>query len=345
MKKENKVKKEKNKTKTIILKNLIGFIIGVITAFSISVIAATYFPSNQTTYDNSVSGLKSENVQDAIDELYGVCFPPPPATDTITDLLPSNPDELYKDEHGDIRYYGANPNNYVSFNNELWRIIGVIDGKIKIIRNEKLTPVTTDTQNGSSVTIGTSSGFYWNKVQQSGKNYNNWENSTLQNYLNGTYYNGIKEPYKNMISTNETFYLGGPTSSNYQTLTAKGYYDVERSNSVYSGNPTSTTQSIGLMYPSDYGYAAGSSCLSTELYYYDGGCKNSDYLSIGVIEWLQAPIASYSSIATSLYSSGFVYDYINVRDNSLAVRPVLYLTSTTQITGGNGSQSNPFTLE
>ncbi len=113
-----------------IKKNLIGFIIGVITTFNISVIAATYFPSNQTTYDNTNTELKSENVQDAIDELYGVCFPPKSASDTITDLLPSNSDELYKDEHGDIRYYGATPNNYVSFNNELWRIIGVIDGKI-----------------------------------------------------------------------------------------------------------------------------------------------------------------------------------------------------------------------
>ena len=56
-----------------IKKNLIGFVIGVITTLSISVIAATYFPSNQTTYDNSVSGLQSTNVQDAIDELYGVC--------------------------------------------------------------------------------------------------------------------------------------------------------------------------------------------------------------------------------------------------------------------------------
>ena len=120
----------KEKIKKIIFGYLPGFVLGVITAISISVIAATYFPSNQTTYDNSVSGLQSTNVQDAIDELYGVCFPPtPPATDTITDLLPSNPDELYKDEHGDIRYYGATPNNYVSFNNELWRIIGVIDGK------------------------------------------------------------------------------------------------------------------------------------------------------------------------------------------------------------------------
>ncbi len=302
-----------------IKKNIIGFIIGVVTAISISVIAATYFPSNQTTYDNSVSGLKSENVQDAIDELYGVCFPPK-GSDTITDLLPNNPDELYKDEHGDIRYYGKNPNNYVSFNNELWRILGVIDGKIKIIRNESIGDMQ------------------WNSTRN-----NNWNNASLKSYLNGEYYNSIDGTYKNMISE-ETYYLGGATQDNYQTLTASGYYNAERDSSqVYSGNPASTTQYIGLMYPSDYGYAAGSSCLSTALGNYNSSCKNSDYLFSRVDEWLQAPNAGSSYFAAYLLSTGFVNANRHVT-NSIVVRPVLYLTSETQITGGDGSQGNPFQL-
>ena len=301
---------------------LIGFVIGVITTFSISVIAATYFPSNQTIYDNSVSGLQSTNVQDAIDELYGVCFPPTlPAIDTITNLLPSNPDELYKDEHGDIRYYGANPNNYVSFNNELWRILGVIDGKIKIIRNESIGNMA------------------WASNRE-----NNWDNASLKSYLNNEYYNSIKDAYRNMISE-ETYYLGGPTRSNQTTLTASGYYNAERDSSqVYSGNPASTKQYIGLMYPSDYGYAAGSSCLSTALYRYDNGCKNSDYLFSGVNEWLQAPYASYSRYAAYLGSTGYVFTNDRYVTGSLAVRPVLYLTSETQIIGGDGSQENAFKL-
>ena len=107
----------------------------------------------------------------------------------ITALVESNPEEIYTDDKGNIRYYGADPNNYVEFNNELWRIIGIVDGKVKIVRNELLTPVETD----NGVTIGTSDGFYWNYVQQEGKNYNNWEGSTLQTYLNGTYYNSIDQ--------------------------------------------------------------------------------------------------------------------------------------------------------
>ncbi len=275
-----------------------------------------------------------------------------PVTDVITNLVTTNPDELYTDDNDNIRYYGAEPNNYVYYNCtdinnqtsdtcELWRIMGIVDGKVKIIKDEALTPVTTD----NGVTIGTSSGFYWNYVQQSGKNRNNWEDSTLQTYLNGTYYNSINSTYRNMISE-ETYYLGGATSSNNKTLTASGYYNAERDSSqVYSGNPASTTQHIGLMYPSDYGYAAGSSCLSTALYRYSSSCKISDYLFSGKTEWLQAPNASNSNRAASLDSTGYVRGYgYNVYGLSIAVRPVLYLNSSVQITGGEGTESSPFTL-
>ena len=275
-----------------------------------------------------------------------------PVEDVITNLVITNPDELYTDDNDNIRYYGAEPNNYVYYNCtdinnqtsdtcELWRIMGIIDGKLKIIKDEALTPVTTD----NGVTIGTSGGFFWNYVQQSGKNYNNWEDSTLQTYLNGTYYNSLNSTYRNMISPS-TYYLGGSTSSNYRTLTASGYYNAERdSTQVYSGNPGSTTQHIGLMYPSDYGYAAGESCLSTALYSYSSSCRKTDYLYSGVYEWLQVPYASDAYMAATLHSAGIVDGNGGILDtDSYAIRPVLYLNSNVQITGGEGSQSNPFTL-
>ncbi len=306
------------KVKEFVKQYMIGLSLSFLICI-VSVSAITYFDSKNVTYSNETTGMSSTNVQDAVNELYNVCFPPK-GSDTITDLLPSNPDELYEDEHGDIRYYGKTPNNYVSFNNELWRILGVIDGKIKIIRNESIGE------------------YAWASSRS-----NNWNNASLKSYLNGEYYNSIDGAYKKMISE-ETYYLGGATSSNLRTLTASGYYNAERDSSqVYSGNPTSTTQYIGLMYPSDYGYAAGSSCLSTELSNYNVSCKNSDYLSIGVYEWLQAPYASGSSNAAVLSSSGYVYGGIDVA-YSRAVRPVLYLNTNVQITGGDGSQGNAFQL-
>ena len=247
----------------------------------------------------------------------------------LEDLVSTNQEELYIDDNDNIRYYGADPNNYVIFNNELWRIIGVIDGKIKIIRNENIGKY-----------------YDWNENVQSGKNYNNWEGATLQTYLNGDYYNSIDSISKEMISE-ETFYLGGANSSNYTTLTASGYYNAERDSSqVYSGNPASTTQYIGLMYPSDYGYAAGSSCLSTDLFSYDVSCKNSDYLFSGIAEWVQSPYASDSESVAALSGSGFLSGIgNNGNDGHYAVRPVLYLNSNVQIVGGDGSKNNPFQLD
>ena len=311
--------------KSYIKTNIIGFVIAGIIVSGFAVYAAVTFPSNDVSYENGTSGLESNNVQGAIDEIYNICTTVPSGSDTITDLLPSNPDELYKDEHGDIRYYGANPNNYVSFNNELWRILGVIDGKIKIIRNESI-----------------------GRMQWASNGSNNWDNSSLKSYLNGDYYNSIDGTYKNMISE-ETYYLGGATDSNYRTLTASGYYNVERSSTVYSGNPTSTIQYIGLMYQSDYGYAAGSSCLSSSLdeYGIDNECQNSDYLYSGnsndSYEWLQAPYASFYNYAAIQDGVG----YVGMDDvvYTYAVRPVLYLNTNVQITGGDGTESNPYTIE
>ena len=64
----------KEKTKEFLKKYLIGFVLGVVSACTVSVIAATYFPSNDVTYDNKESGLSSTNVQGAIDELYKTCI-------------------------------------------------------------------------------------------------------------------------------------------------------------------------------------------------------------------------------------------------------------------------------
>ena len=104
----------KEKIKKFSKQYLIGFVIGIVVCGGVSVIAATYFPSNQVTYENGTSGLESNNVQGAIDELYKTCTEEPSGSDTIKDLVDTNTDELYEDEHGDIRYYGKTPNNYVS---------------------------------------------------------------------------------------------------------------------------------------------------------------------------------------------------------------------------------------
>ena len=133
----------KEKIKKIIFGYLPGFVLGVITAISISVIAATYFPSKDVTYDNKESGLSSTDVQGAIDELYAECTYVPTGGEAIlenTDIVTSG-DGLYADEYeeGKYTYKGRNVNNYVTFNNEKagWRIISInSDGTIKIMKYE-----------------------------------------------------------------------------------------------------------------------------------------------------------------------------------------------------------------
>ena len=315
------MKKIKDKQKRIRKNNFFCFLLGLIVAGTASVAASAVFPSNSVTYDNKESGLSATDVQGAIDELYNTCISTSGtiAIDKITNLL-SNKDELYMDDHGNIRYYGNNPNNYVTFNNELWRILGVIDGKVKIIRHESI-----------------------GEIAWASNGINNWNNASLKTYLNGTYYNEIDFTYQQMISE-ETYYLGGQDQNNFSSLTASLFYNIERSNNVYSGNPTSTIQRIGLMYPSDYGYATGNSCLTTPLFNYRNSCKNSDYLFSGYTEWTQSPPANANVTGTVLFNSGYIYGGIIGINTNQNIRPSLYLISEVKITNGDGSQNNPYTL-
>ena len=142
----------------------------------------------------------------------------------------------------DYRYIGANPNNYVIFNNELWRIIGVFtveDGngnaeqRLKIVRNEKL-----------------STGMSWDSNET-----NKWDNASLNTYLNSDYYSNLSPESKNMI-VDTKYYLGG-SDTNFGG--AETYYNWERGTTVYSNRDTYWICKIALMYPSDifYIYALG----------------------------------------------------------------------------------------
>ena len=223
----------------------------------------------------------------------------------------------------------------------LWRIIGVFnnidDGtdtketRLKIIKGE---PYSID--------------IAWDT-----DNVNDWTTSSLQEELNTTYLNSIQSPYKEMID-NAVWNLGG---SNTEEYTASNFYELERGTTVYSGRPTEWTGQIGLMYPSDYGYATsgGSTtnreiCLNTELYYWNStsvsDCKNNDWLYSGTYQWT---LTSSSSTPNFV----FIVDYrghVNsgtadaTNDARLVVSPALYLSSNVKITGGDGSESNPFTL-
>ena len=252
------------------------------------------------------------------------------------------------------RYEGKNPNNYIWFNNEYWRIIGVFDsashgqnGKnlVKIIRSDVLD------------------GLAWDK-----SNTNNWDTSSLNKLLNGAYYNaqdgtssgycygygttttatancdytkrGIQAGYRGMIA-NVTWHLGGYSSS---SATAEAFYGYERGTTVYSGRPTSTTGYIGLMYPSDYGYSVlSSSCARTTNLgsYNSANCAGQSWLYGKGYEWTLTPNSSGSTIVFSLDYYGRVNNDYRAFAGS-GSRPVLYLDASVYKIGGDGSLNNPY---
>ena len=238
------------------------------------------------------------------------------------------------DPDNNARYIGANPNNYVSFNNEFWRIIGVMnnidDGtgkkeiRLKIIRNE---PYST--------------GMAWDT-----DNVNDWSQASLQQELNTTYLNSITSPSKEIIR-NTLWNLGGLSSYSYPTST---FYSSERRATVVSGHPATWISSIGLMYPSDYGYATSGgstgreTCLSYNLGGWSGDCYSNNWLyKSGISQWTLTPYSTNSLGVFSVDSYGNVHNSSANYPNT-AVFPTLYLSSNVKITGGDGSKTNPFTL-
>ena len=101
---------------------------------------------------------------------------------------------------------------------------------------------------------------------------------------------------------------------------------------------------VGLMYPSDYGYAAGNSCVSgTKLYNYNGGCRIKDWLYISNDhQWLMSPHSDDSRFVFYVGKGG-LFD-TNLNDYTYAVRPVFYLNSSASITNGDGSLNNPYLI-
>ena len=312
----------KEKVKKIIFGYLPGLVLGVITAISISVIAATYFPSNDVTYDNKESGLESQNVQGAIDELYGICTTPSTAGEWVlenTDIVTSG-DGLYADEYeeGKYTYKGANPNNYVTFNNEKagWRIISInSDGTIKIMKDGD---------------INTSNNLAWDTSDS-----NNWNRpASLNTYLNGDYYNSLTSTAQSQI-VEASYYVGAVTQNNN-----------DMQDQISDEKAVTSKVKVALPTVSEYLRANSNKeqCGTFSLNNRNNStCKNSDWMYINYVWWTLSPYSGTSNNVFLVSSLGTVNDNYAYATGS-AVRPAITLSSEVQITGGTGTESDPYTL-
>ncbi len=281
---------------------------------------------------------------------------------------------VYYTNNHEYRYIGANVNNYVSFNNDLYRIIGVFDsnshgqdGKtlVKLIRSRILGAYSWGNYNSSN-TSGTYSGYsndftrgnlnillneyFYNKLDTS-NNYGNC--STWTYYYNNNDYRTndcsdivgyrIDPSLQNYIE-DATWYLYGYSGNG---LSKQNFYLCERGH--YSGctsansgaYATSTTAKIGLMYVSDYMYASGyfnSTSTTTGSSQYYG---NQNWLYKGY-EWTITPRSNNSSNA--FYVSNFGYVNTNDAYYGYGARPTFYLKSSVYVTGGTGTFSDPYTI-
>ena len=324
---------------------------------SVSLKPNTYFSSGDGSFTNPFV------IGDAVEEPSGKSF------DTV---FAANNTDIF-DENG-LRYEGADPNNYICLDNKtsgacsssslLFRIIGLFDEDTSSdgtssSGTKKLLKVI-DTNN-----YGGTGGKVWNS-----EGTNNWSSASLKTELNGTYLttllgtSNVNSKLSSAIA-NAKWHLGGASSSNFQTLTAEGIYTQERNTSaIYSGNPSSVYSQVGLMYPSDYGYATvgGSTtnragCRAKELHNWGDStysdCKNNDWLftSQGSFvndgEWLFSPYSSASSDVAYLYSTGFanLNGSVYVGYYKFAIRPTFYLDSSVlKIVGGLGTKDNAYRI-
>lgn len=288
---------------------------------------------------------------------------------TATDVLKSN-GEMVRDNTTDhnLRYQGANPNNYVKFNNELWRIIGIFGDNIKLIRSKSIGNLSWDS---SDLLINIGHGI------------NEWSQADLKEYLNTMYYGGsavtcyneannttttcpaasLNEPAKTMID-DHTWNTG---AIEYATRTDTiAFYNAERGSLTGKKctdgvgcndtvtRTTSWTGYVALPYTTDWAYASSKVECQTNLQtasddsssYFKYICTQSNWMwhSDHLFMWMLSPAVRSSEALTVWYAcnNGFVNDMGAY--SAYSVFPTIYLKSDIKIVGGTGIKADPYIL-
>ena len=148
---------------------------------------------------------------------------------------------------------------------------------------------------------------------------------------------------RNLID-NALWYLGGGDTSD---LYADDYYTMERGTTTYGSNPTRWTGKVGIMYPSDYAYAADlSKCTKTGYNYNKDttNCTGTDWLFNSSYQWLMSPTSGISTYAWGVYEAGYVLHVGNGVGAEDGVRPLAVLKSDVIKLEGEGTNGNPYKL-
>ena len=275
------------------------------------------------------------------------------------------------------RYAGANPNNFVCFGttespcpiDNLYRIIGVFgenyhgaNGKqlVKLIKYDYMTMDELGTDGDYSQTYkewgmnSTYKGtygdgerigvYYWN-YKATGSATNTWSTSLLnKTNLNTNFINNIGTTWANKIAT-VTWKVGGNTWANIGTKTSSVAYTNEITNPVTTNttdNATTYSAKIGLMYVSDYGFAASPDAWTLTMSSYNNTtATNNNWMYMGLYEWTISRYADTSGDAFSVYCDGDVSDGVSYY---CGVRASFNLESSVSYVSGSGSMSDPIVI-
>ena len=286
-------------------------------------------------------------------------------------------DGLYEDQYetGRYIYRGSEPNNYIQFNNELWRIVAKeTDGTYKIIRDELLpqnegyTPMAYDARdhrsnenntyckypssNGCGVYAAVSGTF-----QTPDGNYSGTvtEDSSIKEYLNDTYYPTLNGIAKTQVQSH-TFNIGS-----VQWLDESGNDSIEKN--IAGEKMYKWTGNVGLINVSDVLKAStNTACKSAtdqcnklmqdtpeitcdSNYLLDTLPDLTGYWTMNAFSTESEDFSSYAwNAARGAGLAGLGYGFA-IGDSADGARPVLFLKSSIQITGGDGSKSNPYIIQ
>lgn len=233
----------------------------------------------------------------------------------------------FDQEAGDnsYRYAGENPNNYVCYGSDeavctednLYRIIGVFDNQIKIIKNTSIGKYLWGTTKWSGIT-----------------------KPDMYTTLNTTYYGTLTSEWQELIDQNHKWKVGGMSESKV-SATTKTVYDYEVG---INQNGYEESMAIGLMYISDYGYGASPENWLLHLTNEYSEIQNSNWLKKSINEWTITQVNGWipEYITYAINESGNVYTLSS--GNANEIRPCFYLNSWVLYSSGDGTVSNPYRI-
>ena len=268
-------------------------------------------------------------------------------------------------EDNSYRYAGASDivNNYVCFGNgeatcpidNLYRIIGVFGDQVKLIKHDYATSTLLGTDgyydepyDSNSKYLGGDysnvAAYFWSYNAKTRKNSNTWSTSLLnQTNLNTNFINNIGTTWASKIATT-TWKVGGNLHQNIIDVVPATTYANEITNPVTTNttdNASTYSAKIGLMYVSDYGFAAAPSAWTTIMNSYST-FTSVNWMYMGLNEWILTRKSDSDYTAFTLDYSGNMCAYAVY---AFAIRPVFYLTSDVTYKSGTGTSSDPIRIE